>query len=154
MNLESSTPTDQSVENERGVLTVPIGTVVVKRWQLMVALLVLTGIIVFQAVMSFQQRLRHSFAEEQIEIFEEMKRKSSDGDLQQSAQCLDYVVNYYPSGTKQVQGSSLDRIVENNRKIAISEIIRTLRRKSGIDLGDAPEPWISKFKGRKQAAEK
>ena len=154
MNLKSPTSTGETVENERGVLSVPTGTVVVKRWQLMVALLVLTGIIVFQAVMSFQQRLRLSFAEEQIEIFEEMKRKSSDADLQQSAECLDYVVNYYPSGTKQIEGTSLDRIVENNRSIAISEIIGTLRRKSGIDLGDAPEPWISKFKGRKQAAEK
>jgi hypothetical protein len=35
---------------------------------------------------------------------------------------LDYVANYYPSGSKQETGSRLDRMVERERLLAIRDI--------------------------------
>ena len=62
-----------------------------------------------------------------------------------AALCLDYVVNYYPSGTKQKTGSELDQIVERARKNAEDDIIAYLRKNAAEDLGNNSEPCIKKF---------
>ena len=86
-----------------------------------------------------------AFASEQTEIFDNMRREALSADAVGAAQSLAYVVNYYPTGTKQVRGSLLDRMVERERTNAVLEIISHLRTKTGEDLGDDPEKWIQKY---------
>jgi hypothetical protein len=90
-------------------------------------------------------RLHLSFASDQTEIFQEMRDRALRSDVAEAAGCLDYTVNYYPSGTKQEIGSPFDRMVERERAMAIRDIIIYLRSKTGEDLGDDPEVWVQKF---------
>jgi hypothetical protein len=55
---------------------------------------------------------------------------------------LEYALSYYPSGTKQTEGSALDRVVERARQSAVREIIAILRFKTGKDFGGDPRRWI------------
>jgi hypothetical protein len=87
-----------------------------------------------------------AFADDQTAIFEEMLDKVERGDIGEAADYLAYVVNYYPSGTKQVTGSPLDRVVERARRSALHEIIASLRIKTHQDFGDDPERWIEGLK--------
>ena len=93
-------------------------------------------------------KLRLAFASEQTQIFEEMRTKALKSSVAEAAGCLEYVANYYPSGTKQVTGSRLDRMVERERATAVRDIIAYLRRQTSSDLGDAPEPWVEKYAHR------
>uniref|UniRef100_A0A7C2JZV7 Uncharacterized protein n=1 Tax=Schlesneria paludicola TaxID=360056 RepID=A0A7C2JZV7_9PLAN len=86
-----------------------------------------------------------SFANEQTEIFAEMRAKAVGSGSYDAAQCLDGVVGYYPSGTKQVTGSRLDRIVERARGEAVAAIIAHLRQVTGEDWGDDPQAWIARY---------
>jgi hypothetical protein len=63
----------------------------------------------------------------------------------EAADGLRYIVGHYPSGTLQLRGSRLDRLVELQRAAAIREIIAHLRDTTQENLGDDPGPWISKF---------
>jgi hypothetical protein len=58
----------------------------------------------------------------------------------------EYAVGYYPSGTKQIQGSTLDLLVERVRGCVAREIIANLRARTGQDLCEDPESWIKRFK--------
>lgn len=89
--------------------------------------------------------LHVAFASGQFSIFEEMRVKALKSNPTEAAGCLEYVVSYYPSGTKQDRGSHLDRMVEQARDLTIREIIRDLRSKTGEDLGEKPEEWIRKY---------
>ena len=89
--------------------------------------------------------LRTEFAREQIEIFDEMRSHALQSDLSEAVSSLRYASSYYPSGTKQVRGSRLDRIVERERSDAVRAIISHLRAKTGEDLGDTPEKWIERY---------
>src|ERR1043166_3917397 len=93
-------------------------------------------------------KLRLAFASEQVHIFDEMRDKALRSDASSSAGCLEYVVNYYPSGTKQESGSRLDRMVESARGQSVREILAYLRTKTGEDLGTDPESWIEKYAKR------
>ena len=93
-------------------------------------------------------KLRLAFASEQVHIFDEMRDKALHSDAPGAAGCLEYVVNYYPSGTKQETGSRLDRMVESARLQSAREILDYLRIKTGEDLGTDPEPWIKKYAKR------
>lgn len=84
-------------------------------------------------------------ANEQTEIFESMRTRALQSSPREAAGFLAYAVNYYPSGSKQKTGSRLDRIVERVRERAVQDIIAYLRIKTGQDLGDRPEPWITKY---------
>jgi hypothetical protein len=86
------------------------------------------------------------FANEQTHVFDEMRAKALQSHPENAVEYLQYVVDYYPSGTKQVQGSRLDRIVERARQNAIREILADLRVKTGKDLGDDPQRWIDDLK--------
>src|ERR1700682_2734214 len=90
--------------------------------------------------------IQTSFANEQTEIFDEMRAKALQSHPDNAVKYLEYVVDYYPSGTKQVQGSRLDRIVERARQNAIREILAYLRVKTGKELGDDPQRWIDELK--------
>ena len=61
------------------------------------------------------------------------------------AGALEYVVGYYPSGSKQCAGSRLDRVVERHRTAVVRDIIAHLRRTPGKDLGDSRDPWIRNY---------
>src|SRR4051794_5157523 len=93
-------------------------------------------------------RIEVAFAEEQTAIFEKMRARAVRSDAAEAAGCLAYVVSYYPSGTKQRQGSRLDRVVERARARAVAEIIGHLRAKTGLDLGDDPKAWTGRFAPR------
>jgi len=84
-------------------------------------------------------------ARDQIAHFTEMSNRSMAGNPAQAAECLAYVMNYYPSGTKQTRGSALDDLVERQRERAQQEIIAILRTRTRDDLGQKPEPWIKKY---------
>src|SRR5262245_16370564 len=90
-------------------------------------------------------KMRVALAADQTEIIEEMRYKALRSNVTGAVELMDYAVHYYPSGTRQEVGSRLDRIVERQRESAVREIIAHLRVKSGIDLGDDPQPWIDKF---------
>ena len=92
--------------------------------------------------------IRVALASEQTKIFDEMRTKALQSDPAEAVRCLDYVVSYYPSGTKQETGSRLDRIVERERALAARDIVTYLRTKTGEDLGDNPEVWIQKYAKR------
>ena len=89
--------------------------------------------------------IRLAFADDQTEIFEEMREKAISADPYDAAQYLEYAVNYYPSRTKQDSGSRLDPMVERARRSAIREIIAHLRTTTGKDLGDDPQVWITRL---------
>ena len=107
-----------------------------------VGLVVLSGYLFWNyASLDIHVRL----ASEQTKIFDEMRTRALQTDATGAAACLDYVVGYYPSGTKQETGSRLDRIVERERTLAVRDIVAHLRTKTGEDLGDNPEAWIQKY---------
>lgn len=80
-------------------------------------------------------RLRVAYAEEQIEIFTELSAKSSNASKSDVVLNLEYVRNYYPSGTKQRKGSFLDHVVENSRKQSIEEMEKIIE--SGSEPSNA-----------------
>jgi hypothetical protein len=90
-------------------------------------------------------KVQVAFANEQTKIFGELRTQALNSDITNAAGCLAYVVSYYPSGSKQDADSRLDRIVERDRALAVQDIISFLRKKTGEDLGDNPQPWIQKY---------
>jgi hypothetical protein len=88
--------------------------------------------------------IRVAFASEQTRIFDEMRMQALQSDAREAARCLEYVVSYYPSGTKQETGSRLDQIVERDRSLAARDIVAHLRTQTGEDLGENPKAWIQK----------
>ena len=116
-------------------LTIALGVVCV-------GLLVLCGFL-FWSHGSLTIRL--ALASEQTKIFDEMRTQALQSDAAGAAGCLEYVVGYYPSGSKQERGSRLDRIVERERTLAARDIVAYLRTKTGEDLGASPEAWIQKY---------
>ena len=91
-------------------------------------------------------KVRLLLASEQVSVFEQMRTQALQGSPFDARDCLEYVVGYYPSGTKQVAGSELDRLVEQARASAVREILACLRSKTGEDLG-SPESWIHNYAG-------
>jgi hypothetical protein len=90
-------------------------------------------------------KIHVAFASDQTQIFDEMRTRALQSDPAGAAGCLQYVVNYYPSGSKQETGSRLDRIVERERAFAVRAIIAHLRAKTGQDLGENPDAWMQKY---------
>lgn len=93
-------------------------------------------------------KIQVAFASEQTQIFDQMRVQALQSDAAGAAGCLEYVVFYYPTGTKQDAGSRLDGIVERERTFAERAIIAYLRTKTGQDLGESPEAWIQKYSKR------
>jgi hypothetical protein len=93
-------------------------------------------------------KIHVAFANEQTQIFEEMRTNALQSDAAGAASYLEYVAHYYPSGSKQKAGSQLDHIVERERTLAERDIIACLRTRTGEDLGTNPEAWIQKYAKR------
>jgi hypothetical protein len=124
-----------------------------KRKTLMIVVLVLAlvGVIAYGAVNYMAASLRLALADEQTEILQNMVTKSHDAlsqsppDVSKAVGYLCYAHRYYPSGTKQLTGSRLDRIVERTRSLAEMRIIDMLRKETGEDHGEVAEAWIRAF---------
>ncbi|MGO9470681.1 MAG: hypothetical protein ACLQIB_04645 [Isosphaeraceae bacterium] len=97
-------------------------------------------------VESFVTAVRIRFADDQTAVFEQMRENVERSDPAKAADCLSYTLSYYPSGTKQVAGSPLDRVVERARRNALRQMIALLRMKTGRDFGDDPQSWIEGLK--------
>ena len=110
---------------------------------------VLCGLLAFLCATLFIEhtvtKLTVAFVSEQVHTFDEMLDKALHSDASGAAGCLEYVVGYYPSGTKQAPGSRLDRLVESARLQSVREIVAYLLSKTSKDLGTDPEPWIKKY---------
>ena len=124
-------------------------------WKLaaVIPAIVAVGLFVFSACLLVRhavQSIRIAFAEDMTDIFAEMRTRALQGNVGEAIRCLDYVVNYYPSGTKLPTGSRLDRIVERERAQAVKDIVARLRRLTGEDLGDDPARWTQEFAGQSE----
>jgi hypothetical protein len=116
----------------------------------LIALLAMVGLLLaillgWQSWNYARLKIEVAFAEEQTRIFDDMRNKALGESPTGAAESLAYVVNYYPSGSKQREGSRLDRVVERARVATVREIISELRQKTGEDLGVKPETWIEKY---------
>lgn len=112
-------------------------------WSLVIVLCALAA---FFAVKYATLKLRVAFADGQVRIFEDMKATANaTTDPRKLSGQLEYVVNYYPSGSKQVTGTQLDRVVEAARSNAIAAIIGRLRAATGKDLGNDSEKWLKEY---------
>jgi len=90
--------------------------------------------------------LQAGFADEQTRGFESQRARALQSTAPpEIAGCLKTVVFHYVSGTKQRTGSPLDGVVERHRTAVVRDIIAHLRRTTGQDLGESPEPWIKKY---------
>lgn len=89
--------------------------------------------------------IRVAWANEQTKIFDATRTQALQSDPAHAAGCLDYVVGYYPSGSKQVTGSRLDQMVERDPSLAARDIIAYLRDMTDEDLETSPEAWIQKY---------
>ena len=89
-------------------------------------------------------KARVAWAEEQTALFQKMLDTALPGDAHIAAECLGFLDGYYPSGSKQVTGSRLDRIAERERTRVSRMIIDHLRSQTGQDLGANPNAWIEK----------
>jgi hypothetical protein len=108
-------------------------------------IVLLSSFAVYRQIESVVTGLHIAFAEEQTAIFEQRREQAQQANAVDARGYLEYVVNYYPSGTKQVPGSRLDQVVERSRRGAVREIIASLRSKVHQDFGDDPERWIKKL---------
>jgi hypothetical protein len=112
-------------------------------WTALVIALILVALL---SVEYTKLKLDISYANEQIAIFVASKNSSASmTNPKKLAGLLDYLVRYYPSGTKQEKGTQLDRIVEEMRFIVIASIISRLRTTTGVDHGNDPQLWIDEY---------
>lgn len=112
-----------------------------------IGIAVLGALCVWLALNNVLINIRISLAREQTAIFDDMRESlEKSADPMQQVEFLESAVGYYPSGTKQVAGSSLDRIVERARQNAVRDMITTLRARTGEDFGDDPKQWIEGLK--------
>jgi hypothetical protein len=94
----------------------------------------------------FTLKFHVAFAEDQVSIFEQMVTSSNGAsDPHRITGFLAYVVNYYPSGSKQIKDTPLDRIVETSRSNAIAKIVIRLKNVTGKGLGDDPQKWMTEY---------
>jgi hypothetical protein len=112
----------------------------------------LCAVVAWQFARDTWKSIQLSFADEQTEIFSEMVVKATDAlnreppDVKAAVGFLEYTHGYYPTGTKQTTGSTLDRIVERSRSRAESRIIEMLRDATGVDHGTTAEDWIRELR--------
>ena len=109
---------------------------------------VLILIIAIQFLAAMWGSIQLSFANDQTQIFCEMTTGAEQAlaqeppNIKSALGFLEYIVNYYPSGTKQTVGSTLDTIVERSRSLAEARIIEKLRAETGKDFGAKAEDWL------------
>lgn len=112
-------------------------------WQSMVAVAFAATLfgLGYCSIRHIRTHLQIAFADEQTAIFDQMRRQTAES-AAVDASYLEYALRYYPSGTKQTEGSELDRVVERARQCAVREIIDILRARTRKEFGDDPRRWI------------
>ena len=112
-----------------------------------ILLLVFAAAILFALAARGEMRwLREKFAEEQLAVFQENTQSADRSqDPRELASFLAATKFYYPSGTKQIPGTPLDRTVEAARSKSMTAIIVRLRLVTGRDLGSDPDAWLSEY---------
>lgn len=92
-------------------------------------------------------KVRASLAVEQVKMFDWLLQGTNKPDVTATriADSMEGVLQYYPTGTKQISGSRLDQLVEFARQAVLREMITHLRELTGKDLGDDPGPWIEAY---------
>ena len=109
-------------------------------------LFVISCLCVFLGIKYTILKLEVAFARGQVTTFEVMRASSqTETNANKIAEALEYVINYYPSGSKQRQRSSLDSIVETARSNAVTAIISRLRMTTGKDFGTDPNAWLKEY---------
>ena len=58
---------------------------------------------------------------------------------------LQFLMGYYESRSNTLVGSRLERIVRRHYEQALTNVLDTLRRETGEDLGTDPHAWIRKY---------
>lgn len=104
---------------------------------------------IFCLTLHISLKLHVVFAMDQIKVFESAMNASRTASVGEVAEYLRVTRDYYPSGTKQKQGSQLDWLVEEIRRMAMGAIINELRHKTSSDLGNEPGVWIDKYGDKK-----
>jgi hypothetical protein len=118
---------------------------------LLILVLVFAGLAAWSYVGRGLDLIRVAFAEDQTQIFAMMLQKAdeslsnSPAEIRGAVAYLGYVRDYYPSGTKQIAGSRLDKMVERDRIFTEAKIVDMLRKKAEIDYGTDPEAWIQAY---------
>ena len=116
------------------------------RLVLLLSVVVVSCLCILFATKYTMLKLRVDFAAGQIATIEEMKTAAGETtDPHKLSGQLQYVVSYYPSGSKQFNGTSLDRVVETARSNAVAAIIAHLRATTGKDLANDPEAWFKEY---------
>lgn len=95
---------------------------VLRKWLIMGMLLLSLAGNVIQYGLRVKQEIHLVFALEQVEIIHLLYRRVHFKNDRMLQEMRDGIINYYPSGTKQVEGSKLDQIVEMVRTHAVEEI--------------------------------
>ena len=88
--------------------------------------------------------IRVGLAQEQVDVFYGCRdgALALDANTADKVGYLEYVIGYYPPGTKQQSGSLLNKVVEQVRKDVGRQIITDLKGTSGLDYGTDPNAWI------------
>jgi hypothetical protein len=73
---------------------------------------------------------------------DDCREKAVHGDTYDCKVCLERVVAFYPSGTVQPSGTTVDNIVERERAGVAREVICRLRHLTGKDFGEDPSAWL------------
>src|SRR5689334_10601880 len=74
-----------------------------------------------------------------VDYFASEQQVTDERGSAEIARNLRFVSNFHPDGFQ--HNAALTSIVDREKGRAISNIIGHLRRKTGENLGDAPEPW-------------
>jgi hypothetical protein len=91
-------------------------------------------------------KLQVALADGQITTFNEIAASGNSAtDPRILSGKLEFLLNYYPSGSKQTKGTQLDRIVETARSNSIDRIIIRLRSTTGKDIGNDPQQWLNEY---------
>lgn len=115
-------------------------------WILAVLLVFALGIAGYWFVRHGFLQVQSALAEEQTLYFEQAREQGLESSRPEDiVGCIEGTLRYYPSGSKQTTGSHLDRMVERARRLAVEDLIRHLKNKTDLDLGNDPQKWIERF---------
>lgn len=89
--------------------------------------------------------LRRGLTFEVMNTLSACREQAKSGNAETAISCLHSAINYYPSGSNIEKGTYYDILVEKDRAFTIDYIIMLLKEKTGLDLGNDPNLWLSHF---------
>jgi len=82
--------------------------------------------------------IESAIACQQIQLFFESENRAVKGTTAENLQELEFVTNYYPSGSRLEKGGRFDRLVESARAEVAAHIISHIEFLTGNNLGNDP----------------